>query len=121
MNRPVLLIGLATTLLAGGCSGIATNPEAELTVHLSAEKTVAAPEDVIGFTVQATGTRLFGVLIAYGDAAVDSVSTPGAKTVTAKFEHAYTSAGSYTVRATANEQSGRRVADSLTVRVGTAP
>jgi hypothetical protein len=116
MKVQTLLSAFAAALVVGACSR-ATDPSSELSVSIAAEKTSGATEEALDFSVQATGTYLFGVIVRYGDGAVDSVAVPGANTLTARLQHAYTAPGTYMVRAVAEERSGRSVTDSVSVRV----
>jgi hypothetical protein len=116
MKRHCLLTALATALFVGACGGV-TDPTTELSISLKAERTTGPPEEVFHFSVEATGIHLFGVIVRYGDGAVDSVAVPGASTLTARLQHAYAEAGTYMVRAVAEERSGRNAIDSLMVRV----
>jgi hypothetical protein len=76
-----------------------TEPPVQLVVALEANRTVVVPGDTVTFTVNATGNNLFGVVMDYGDSLSDQYATGGALTARVSFKHAYTAAGSFTVRA----------------------
>jgi hypothetical protein len=103
-------------LFIGAC-GRVTDPTTELSINLTAQRTTGPPEEAFHFSVEATGIHLFGVIVRYGDGAVDSVAVPSANTVTARLQHAYSEVGAYMVRAVVEERSGRSTVDSLLVRV----
>lgn len=117
MNRHRTLLGCALVFIAAGCTSVSVDPSRELTVGLSADRSEAAPLEEIEFSVEATGTQLFGVIIRFGDSQVDSVGVAGASKMTANLRHAYESPGVYSVTATAEERSGRSISDSLVVRI----
>ena len=60
---------------------------------------VSVRGDTVSFTVNATGNNLFGVVVEFGDSGVDQYATSGALTARVTFKHAYTTAGTFTVRA----------------------
>ena len=73
------------------------------TMGLEASAATTVPGDSLTFTVSAQGGSLIGVDIDFGDGNVDQYATAGARTARVLFRHAYTAAGTYTVRATAHE------------------
>lgn len=94
-----------------------TAPPAPLVVSLEANTAVAQRGDTITFTVNASANNLFGVVIDFGDASGDQYSTGGASTARVTFKHAYTSSGTYLVRATVSDAIAGDKEASLTIGV----
>lgn len=92
-----LLLGALVVALASACSS-ALEP-LPLAITLDASPATAATGDSITFVVGAQGGQLFGVEIDFGDTATDQYATAGARTARVTFRHAYSTAGTYTVRA----------------------
>ena len=80
-----------------------TEPPIGVTVSLTANTTVVPRGDTVTFTVNAAGNNLFGVVIDYGDNSTDLYPTGGALSARVTFKHAYSVAGSYTIRATVTD------------------
>lgn len=72
-------------------------------MSLEANTTVVPRGDTVTFTVNAAGNNLFGVIIDFGDDAMDQYATGGALSAHVTFKHAYSAAGSFTVRATVTD------------------
>jgi hypothetical protein len=87
---------LLAGLLACGDVGLEPLP---LEITLQADRTMAAPDEVITFVVIAQGGDLVGVTIDYGDETAELFGTGGARTARRTFTHAYSDAGTYQVRA----------------------
>ncbi|MBI4540887.1 MAG: hypothetical protein HY704_15395 [Gemmatimonadetes bacterium] len=88
-----------------------------LIIDLSADRSTARPGEEIAFQVQASGAYLAGIIINYADGQVDSVATGGARTASVRTRHAYTKAGTYVVRAIAEELSGSNAFDDVSVQI----
>jgi hypothetical protein len=92
----LLLIGLA----ACGDGSLKPLP---LDISVQASRTTAAPGTAIDFVVNAQGEVLVGVTIDYGDTVVEAFGTSGARTARITFTHAYSTPGTYQVRATVTD------------------
>lgn len=92
----ILVVGL------GACRQT-IEPPVDLIITLEANKTTAVRGDSVTFVVNATGNNLFGVAIDYGDSVADQYASSGALTARVTFRHAYSVAGSFTVRATVTD------------------
>jgi PKD repeat protein len=80
-----------------------TAPPIAVSVSLVANTAVVPRGDTVTFTVNAAGNNLVGVVIDYGDEAVDQYATGGALSARVTFKHVYSVAGNYTVRATVTD------------------
>ena len=89
-------------IVAIGCRQT-VEPPTPISVSIQANTSVVTRGDTVTFTVNATGNNLFGVIIDYGDEATDQYATGGALIARVTFKHAYTVAGSFTVRATVTD------------------
>jgi hypothetical protein len=106
--RFVLLFSFAMGLVA--CRQT-TAPPIAVSVSLVANTAVVPRGDTVTFVVNAAGNNLVGVVIDYGDEALDQYSTGGALSARVTFKHVYSVAGSYTIRATVTDAiSGEREA-----------
>jgi PKD repeat protein len=74
-----------------------------LSIAIEASQTTAAPGDAINFLVNAQGGDLLGIDTDYGDGTAEQYATGGARTARVTFRHAYTTAGTYQVRATVTD------------------
>jgi hypothetical protein len=83
-----------------------TEPPRQVTVTLASNRSVSVRGDTITFTVNATGNKLVGVVIDYGDSGTDQYATSGALTARVTFKHAYDVAGNHTVRAIVTDAFG---------------
>jgi hypothetical protein len=92
-------LAVAIALVAITACRQTTEPPGEVTVTLEASHATAQRGDTVTFTVNAAGNNLFGVVVEFGDANVDQYATSGALTARVTFKHAYTAAGTFTVRA----------------------
>ena len=113
-------LAFAVLILAVGVPAcVSTEPEAHpLAVSVEASRTTAAPNDSIRFVVKAEGDALLAVQADYGDGTnVDSYGTSGARTASVTFRHAYLSAGTYTVTATATDASAGQKTATVQIRV----
>ena len=72
--------------------------------------------DTVSFEVNATGNNLVGVIIDFGDDSTAQYATGGASSARVTFKHAYSAAGSFTVRASVTDAvSGVKEATALIV------
>jgi plastocyanin len=95
-------LGIVLMICLAACRQT-TAPPVDLVVTLEASKMTAARGDSVTFVVNAAGNNLFGVVIDYGDSVGDQYASSGALTARVTFKHAYTAAGTYTVRATVTD------------------
>lgn len=86
-------------------------------VDIVADRSTAEVGETVNFAVRAEGTALAGVVIRFGDGAVDSTFTAGARTVELDRDHAYGEAGSFAVEARAEEGNGTAVTDVVQVEI----
>ena len=111
------LVGLV--ILVGTVSCVSTALEAlPLTVTVEASRTTAAPKDSILFVIRAGGGALLGLQADYGDGtSVDSFGASGARTASVTFRHAYLTAGTYTVTASAIDAAAGQKTATVQIRV----
>jgi PKD repeat protein len=117
MTRPVtafaviLLAGTAAACLDESITG--TRP-----LSFSFDPITGSPAvgDSVGFSYDATGTGIFGVILDFGDGAVDTVENQSSSVVSMQgtINHAYTDAGTYEVTGRVEAPGGVR-ADTLEV------
>jgi hypothetical protein len=108
-----VLVGIVVMALA--CRQT-VEPPTQISVSIQANTAVVTRGDTVTFTVNATGNNLFGVVIDYGDSVTDQYATGGALTARVTFKHAYSAAGSFTVRATVTDAiAGERDVTTLIV------
>ena len=100
----------------GACSGETLAP-LPLHIGIEASRTAAAPGDSISFLVTAQGGQLVGIVTAYGDGTEDQLGTGGARTARVTFRHAFSSPGTYEVRATVTDAVAGLKDASVSVRV----
>jgi PKD domain-containing protein len=96
------LIGIILATSAIACRQT-VEPPTQISVSIQANTSVVTRGDTVTFTVNATGNNLFGVTIDYGDDTTDLYATGGALSARVTFKHAYSAAGSFTVRATVTD------------------
>ena len=94
--KSLLLVGLVAGLAACGDGALEPLP---LGITIQASPATAAPGETITFVVTAQGEALLGVDVDYGDGGTGQYPTGGARTARVTFGHAYSAAGTYTVRA----------------------
>lgn len=95
--RPVLL--LAAILMAGtlgGCSDSVVEVGNELSLELTGPAS-APVSDSLEVSFEVEGRRLLGLVLEYGDGAVDSVSFSGSQSAGGYRSHKYTEPGTYLV------------------------
>ena len=94
----IRLASIALVLCLAACRQ-STAPPVPVLVTLEANRTVSTRGDTVTFSVNATGNNLVGVVIDFGDTALDQYATSGASTARVTFKHAYDATGNFTVRA----------------------
>jgi hypothetical protein len=121
-SRKTSFAVLAVTLLVtAACLDNSITGTRTLTIALTASATSVEIAETVTASVSATGTGLQGILIEWGDGVVDSLPLTGtAVSAQSNFDHEYQVVGSYTVVATAEDQSGG-ISDSTSVTVTAAP
>jgi hypothetical protein len=95
-------------LLAAILMGVAACADASITplplqISVQASKTTVAAGESIDLIVTAQGGNLFGVEVDYGDTSLDQYGTSGARTAQVTFRHAFTTRGTYDVKATVTD------------------
>jgi hypothetical protein len=88
---------VATFALAGACAESTLEP-LPLDITVAANKTTTVPGDTIVFVATVQGGSLLGLNVDYGDGAVDTYGTSGARTGKVSFHHAFSSRGTFTTR-----------------------
>ena len=104
-------------LAAAAACGDPTLEPLPLDVLIQPSRTTAAPGETINFVVDVQGGNLVGVDVDYGDTAVERYSTGGARRGHIVFRHAYSAAGTYTVRATVTDASAGTKEATVDVQV----
>jgi len=95
------LIGTLLLLLAGAAScGDGSLDPLPLEISIQASRATATTGQTVNFVVNAQGGHLVGVGIDYGDESSDLLTIRDARTAQVTFQHAYSTAGTYQVRAT---------------------
>lgn len=97
-----ILIGTLLATIAIACRQTTEAPT-QLSVSLQANTSLVPRGDTVTFQVNADGNNLVGVIIDYGDDAMDQYATGGALSARVTFKHAYSAAGSFTVRASVTD------------------
>lgn len=89
----------------------------ELAISITATPTTAAINTPVEFRYDAMGPPLAGIVVAYGDGGVDSVTTFGASTAGGRLTHTYTAPGTFEVQATVIAGNGSRASSSTSVEI----
>jgi hypothetical protein len=95
MRRSMLSCLLLAALACGG--GSEPRP---LEIAIEASRTTATANQAVGFVVNVQGRQLLGVTIDYDDGAIEQSVLHSSTTARVVFEHSFTVAGTYQVRAT---------------------
>lgn len=111
---------MAAAALAVAACESSTEETRPLTVQVTVNNASPRAGEAVTFRVEATGTRLAGISIEYGDGATDSQDTFGARTAGANFTHAYAQPGTFAVTAAATENAGERATRQLSITVAAA-
>lgn len=104
-------------LAAWACSDIKITGGQPLSFTLDADRTSAPTGVEIEFQFRATGTYLNGVILEYGDGAVDSIVMNGAQSASGRRKHAYDVAGPYQVIGTLEDAVEGPLTRQLSVEV----
>lgn len=111
------VVGIA----ASACLDDSITGSRTLGVQLTTAATAVETGETLTATVSAMGTGLQGLVVDWGDGVVDSLSLTGlVVTVENDFDHDYSAEGTYSIVATAEDQTGS-ISDSTTVDVTVAP
>lgn len=117
MSRITLSLLLLAAIASSACLDDSITGMRTLAVSMSTSPSAVATGETVTATVIAMGTGLQGILVDWGDGVVDSLSLSGTVvTAESAFDHDFAAAGSYTVIAVAEDQSGA-IADTTTVDV----
>ena len=102
--------------ILGACSAESLAP-LPLAIGIEASRTTAAPGESIRFEVTAQGGQLLGIVAAWGDGTADQLATSGARTARVTFNHAFSTPGTYQVRATVTDALAGDKEASVEIRV----
>jgi hypothetical protein len=98
---------LAAVVTGWGCLDDSITGERPLTIQLTVTPATANVNDPVTAQFSATGSGLQGVIVDWGDGVVDSLVLTGRVVEAASdLDHMYTASGSFTVTATAEDQTG---------------
>src|SRR5690242_16807122 len=99
-----LLVLAAGVVLSGsvGCEQSIAAPR-PLGITLTSSVTSAAVGDSVTFTASAQGTDIIELAADYGDGTTETHDIVGAQTATAKFKHAFSASGTYTIVVTVTD------------------
>ena len=93
-STPTLFIALL--IAVSGCLDDSITGTRPLTFSFSADPTTASVGQTITFSYEGTGTFIQGVIVEYGDGAIDSVFTPGSVVeVGGVLDHEYETTGTF--------------------------
>ena len=111
-----LFFPVAIGLLAWSCSSnnVTIGGPIDLQVTSNAPVTLG---DTLRLEYQAVGRSLLGMVVTWGDAALDSVVMNGAQTAGGTVRHVYADTGSYTLTARLVDQVEGNDTKELTIRV----
>ena len=102
---------IAAVAIGAGCLDDSITGTRPLDVSVSVSPTSAAIGETVTARFNATGTGLQGVILDWGDGVLDSLVLSGVAVEAGQdVGHAYTIAGSYTISARAEDQTGARTA-----------
>ena len=99
-------LAIAMALVATTACRQTTAPPDEVTVSLEVSPATAQRGDTVSFTVNAAGNNLVGVVVEFGDSEGAQYATSGALTARVTFKHAYSAAGTFSVRAVVTDAIG---------------
>lgn len=99
MRRALSLLALVVGI--AGCE-LSTKP-LPFQFDMQLSRTSAAPGDTIGVLVNAQGGSLANIQVDFADGTVLAFTTGGARTAQAVFPHAFTTAGTYTIKTTVTD------------------
>ena len=118
LARPWSKFLVGTTLLTlVACQSSASVETLPLEVQVSLDRTTANRGETVTAVATAQGGVLLGITIDYGDGATDSYNTAGASTAKVSFKHAYTTSGTFTVKAVVTDGVGGDKSAAAQVRV----
>jgi PKD repeat protein len=109
------LYALAAGVVLCGVAGCEQTvaPPGPLQITLTASATSGAVGDSVTLTATAQGPDIIQLTADYGDGTVESHDIGGATTATARFKHAYSASGTYTIVATVTDGIDGTKADSV--------
>jgi hypothetical protein len=115
-------VGLAALvgLVAWSCSSI-TSTGKPLTITLTADRTTAVVDQEVTFSYEATGKSISGILLEFGDGALDSINSYGSQSATGRRTHAYAEAGDYVAVGTVFDFSEGTRSATISVTVTVPP
>ena len=96
VSPPTPTLFVALLLAVSGCLDDNITGTRPLTFSFSASPTTASVGQTITFSYEGTGTFIQGVIVEYGDGAIDSVFTPGSVVeVGGVLDHKYEATGTF--------------------------
>jgi hypothetical protein len=111
-----VLTCLAATF-ACACSDVTFEGGGELTFTLTADRTSAPVGTEVQFDYEASGTFISGVIIQYGDGALDSIPSNGAQSSAGVRRHAYTEAGEFLVIGRVEDAAKGALTEQITLQI----
>jgi hypothetical protein len=87
--------GLLLMACVGACDTSIAQPSS-LDLTIVANRTTVARGETVTFDVNARGGQLLGFEMQYGDGGSDQLAAGGAQTARTTFQHAYSTAGTFT-------------------------
>lgn len=110
-----------SAVIGWSCSSIASSGGEPLSLTLTADRQTAAVGQDVTFTYEARGTSISGVLLDYGDGALDSINSFGSQSATGRRVHAYGEAGDFTVVGTVFDAVDGTRSSTAAITVTAAP
>jgi hypothetical protein len=107
---------VATFAGVGACAESTLEP-LPLDITVAANKTTTVPGDTVVFVATVQGGSLLGLNVDYGDGAVDTYGTAGARTGKVSFHHAFSSSGTFTTRISVTDALAGVKEASIQIRV----
>jgi len=121
MKATWLALALTALMIVGSaCLDDSITGTRPLSFNFTADPTSASVGQTVTFSYAATGTRIQGVIVEYGDGSADSVFTPGTVVeVEGVLEHAYEITGTFQAVGRL-ETTQTFLADTVTIQVGSS-
>lgn len=104
-----------------GCGNLDVQDPGPLMIELSVTPASAAVGTEVTYRFEASGDQLRGVIVYFGDGAIDSVATLLARTAQGNVTHVYNMPGAYTARAVVIDGVFDEAEDTATVVITPAP
>ena len=116
-SKSLIAMVVLTALVTTACLDDSITGSRTLAVELTMSASAVSTGETVTAIVTASGTGLQGLIIDWGDGVVDSLPLSGVVvTAESAFDYDYSTGGTYSVVATAEDQSGKS-SDEATVEV----